>query len=66
MAVFRGIGNTGVFMLTVTKKTEGPQLDNYSTYASSLKTTREGRVNSGVYNALKEDSEVEDNRSIFY
>ncbi|AYN69152.1 peptidylprolyl isomerase [Euzebyella marina] len=59
-------GNTGVFMLTVTKKTEGPQLDNYSTYANSLKTIREGRVNSDVYDALKEDSEVEDNRSIFY
>lgn len=59
-------GNTGIFMLSVTKKTEAPKLDNYSTYANSLKGTREARVNTAVYDALKSSAEIEDNRSIFY
>jgi len=59
-------GNSGVFKLTVTKKTEGPKLDNYSTYANSLKSTRESQVNTAVYNALKEASEIEDQRAVFY
>jgi peptidyl-prolyl cis-trans isomerase D len=59
-------GNTGVFMVKVTKKEEAPTLDNYSTYANTLKTSTAGRVNSTVYNALKEASEIEDNRAVFY
>lgn len=59
-------GNTGVFKIEVTKKTEAPELDNYSTYASSLKSTREAKVNTEVYNALKDASEIEDKRATFY
>ncbi len=59
-------GNTGVFMIKVTKKEEAPKLDNYSTYANTLKTTTAGKVNTAVYNALKEASEIEDNRAAFY
>jgi len=59
-------GNSGIFMLTVTKKAEGPKLDNYSTYATSVKTSRENQVNTAVYNALKEASEIEDQRATFY
>ncbi|MGB7394493.1 MAG: peptidylprolyl isomerase [Pricia sp.] len=59
-------GNSGVFKLTVTKKTEAPELDNYSTYASSVKTAREGQVNTAVYNALKDAAEIDDNRAAFY
>lgn len=59
-------GNTGIFMIKVTKKEEAPKLDNYSTYANTLKTNTAGRVNSAVYNALKEASEIEDNRAAFY
>lgn len=59
-------GNTGVFKIEVTKKTEAPKLDNYSTYATSLKSTREARVNTEVYNALKDASEIEDKRATFY
>lgn len=59
-------GNTGVFKITVTKKTEAPELDNYSTYASSVERTRKGQVNTEVYQALKEASEIEDNRAVFY
>lgn len=59
-------GNTGVFMIKVTKKEEAPKLDNYSTYANTLKSATAAKVNSAVYNALKDASEVEDNRATFY
>ncbi|WP_298477905.1 peptidylprolyl isomerase [uncultured Maribacter sp.] len=59
-------GNTGVFMVTVTKKTDAVKLDNYSTYANSLKNANSAKVNTAVYNALKDGSEIIDNRATFY
>lgn len=59
-------GETGIFMINVTKKTAAPTLDNYSTYANTLKTTSASKVTTAVYNALKEASEIEDNRATFY
>ncbi|NHF61525.1 peptidylprolyl isomerase [Flavobacteriaceae bacterium TP-CH-4] len=59
-------GNTGVFMVTVTKKEKPIELDNYSTYANTLKNNRVGKVNTAVVDALKEKAEIEDKRSTFY
>lgn len=59
-------GETGVFLISITKKEEAPKLDNYSTYANSLKSASGAKVNTAVYNALKESSEIEDNRATFY
>ena len=59
-------GESGVFLISVTKKEEAPKLDNYSTFANTLKTTNAAKVNTAVYNALKEASEIEDNRAIYY
>lgn len=59
-------GESGVFMVQVTKKEDAPKLDNYSTYAKSLQSSSAAKVNSAVYNALKEASEIEDKRAIFY
>jgi len=59
-------GNTGVFMIKVTKKEAASKMDNYSTYANTLKTAAAGKVNSAVYNALKEASDIEDKRDTFY
>jgi len=59
-------GASGVFMVQVTKKTDAVTLDNYSTYANSLKTENSSKVNTAVYNALKEGSEITDNRAAFY
>jgi len=59
-------GDSGVYMLTVTKKEEAAKLDNYSTYANNLQAGAAGRVNFAVYNALKESSVIEDKRAIFY
>ncbi|MDF4203739.1 SurA N-terminal domain-containing protein [Maribacter sp. SA7] len=59
-------GNTGVFKIEIVKKTEAPKLDNYSVYANALKTGAASRVNTEVYNALKDGSEIEDKRATFY
>ncbi|MCW5515136.1 peptidylprolyl isomerase [Muriicola sp. Z0-33] len=59
-------GETGIFKLEVTKKEEAPELENYSTYATSLQTANAARVSSEVFNALKEKAEIKDNRSVFY
>jgi peptidyl-prolyl cis-trans isomerase D len=59
-------GDSGIYILTVTKKEEAAKLDNYSTYANNLQASAAGRVNFTVYNALKESSTIEDNRATFY
>lgn len=59
-------GETGIFMVTLSKKQEAPKLDNYSTYANNLKAAAATKVNTAVYDALKEGAVIEDNRSIFY
>ncbi|MGW9684099.1 peptidylprolyl isomerase [Flagellimonas sp. 2504JD1-5] len=59
-------GETGVFMVKVTKKEDAPNVDNFSTYANTLKTNAASQVNNAVYNALKEGAEIEDNRATFY
>jgi peptidyl-prolyl cis-trans isomerase D len=59
-------GETGIFMVKVTKKVEAPKLDNYITYANALRTSNGSKVGNGVYNALKEKAEIEDKRGMFY
>ena len=59
-------GETGVFIIKVTKKTPGAEIQNFSTYEQTLTTANRNAVNGAVYNALKEASEIEDNRATFY
>nr|WP_297787728.1 peptidylprolyl isomerase [uncultured Allomuricauda sp.] len=59
-------GNSGVFMIKVTNKTEAPDVENYSTYAHNLQGSAAAGVNGAVYNALKEKAEIEDKRATFY
>jgi peptidyl-prolyl cis-trans isomerase D len=59
-------GETGIFMVEVTNKEIAPVLDNYATYSSTLFSTRSASVNNRVYNALKKEADIEDNRSVFY
>ncbi|MFD2099717.1 peptidylprolyl isomerase [Flagellimonas iocasae] len=59
-------GVTGVFMVKVIKKEAAPGVDNFSTYANSLRTSAANRVNGAVYNALKDKAEIEDKRATFY
>ncbi|WP_340199877.1 peptidylprolyl isomerase [Ascidiimonas sp. W6] len=59
-------GENGVFMVQVTKKENSIELDNYGTYANTIKTATRNSVNSKVFTALKEAAKIEDNRSDFY
>ena len=59
-------GESGVFVIKVTKKEEAAKLDNYSTYANTLKTSNVNKVFGAVPSALKAAAEIEDNRAVFY
>ncbi|RNC92639.1 MAG: peptidylprolyl isomerase [Allomuricauda sp.] len=59
-------GQSGVYKVKVTGKTESVKLNNYSTYAKDLITTNANRVNGSVYNALKDGADIEDKRATFY
>lgn len=59
-------GDTGVFMFEVVSKEEAPQLDNYVPYANDLKAAGSSKVNAAVYEALKENADIQDNRATFY
>ena len=59
-------GETGVFKLEVTQKEVSPDLPNYATYANTVGTANSNRVNTAVFTALKNKSDIEDNRAVFY
>jgi len=59
-------GETGVFMITLTKKQAATPLENYSTYANTIKTSSASNVNTAVYDALKKKADIEDKRKTFY
>ncbi len=59
-------GESGIYMVQVTQKEAAPSIDNFSTYANTLRTSKANRVNSDAYNALKEKADIEDKRATFY
>jgi peptidyl-prolyl cis-trans isomerase D len=59
-------GESGIFKIQLVSKEAGVELDNYSTYASSIAARRLSSASFSAYNALEKAAEVEDNRSIFY
>lgn len=59
-------GQSGIFMITLTKKEVAPKLENYSTFANSLQSANASKVTSAVYDALKAASKIEDKRATFY
>ena len=59
-------GDNGVFMVELTQLEKAPELDNYATFANTVRNQRQGRVNTSLYNALKETADIEDNRKDFY
>ncbi|MFI1770456.1 SurA N-terminal domain-containing protein [Thalassobellus citreus] len=56
-------GNNGVYMIQVTKVTPAIELDNYQAVANRVEQQKSNVVNSKLYNALKEASDIEDNRA---
>ncbi|RYH75757.1 peptidylprolyl isomerase [Flavobacteriaceae bacterium 144Ye] len=59
-------GVKGVYVVEVTKATPASKLDNYQPIANRLSATRGSSVLTKAYNALKEASDIEDNRANFY
>ncbi|MBT8288434.1 MAG: peptidylprolyl isomerase [Flavobacteriaceae bacterium] len=59
-------GNNGVYMVEVTKITPAPVLPGYQAIASRLSTTKVNTAATALYDALKDASEIEDNRAAFY
>jgi len=59
-------GESGIFLIEVSKKESAAELENYSTYAGNLQTANAARVNNAVFTALKNKADIEDNRSVFY
>jgi len=56
-------GANGVYMVQVTKVTPAVKLDNYQAVANRVEQQKLNVVSSKLYNALKEASEIEDNRA---
>ena len=59
-------GDNGVFMAQVLKINKAPDLENYSNYSNQLKTATTGTISNGVFQALKNAADIEDNRADFY
>ena len=57
------IGSKGVYMIEVTKKTPAVKLENYQSSANQVATEKSTAINTRLYNALKEASEIEDYRA---
>ena len=59
-------GNTGVYVVEVTKVTPAPAMASYQAAANRVGQAKENVVNTQLYNALKDAAEIEDNRAVFY
>ena len=59
-------GETGVFMVKLTKKEAAADIANFSTFANTISNQSRNSVNTSVFNALKENADIEDNRATFY
>ncbi len=56
-------GEKGVYIVEVTKITPAVALDNYQSFANQVERQKAGTVTTKLYNALKEASDIEDNRA---
>lgn len=59
-------GNSGVFVIQVTKFTPAAELPNYQAAANRIGSAKSATVNTALLNALKEAAKIEDNRATFY
>ena len=59
-------GNTGVYVVEVTRVTPAVALTSYQAAANRVGQAKENVVNTQLYNALKDAAEIEDNRAVFY
>ena len=57
------VGENGVYMVQVTKATPAVELANYQAFANQVGQQKQTAVDSRLYTALKEASNIEDNRA---
>ena len=60
------IGNSGVFKLKISKKSNAEDLPDYSELASKMETEERKNLSNLIISALENIAEIEDNRSTFY
>lgn len=59
-------GDKGVYMVSVTNKTQAPKLDNYQAVSNRMTTARVNEAQTKAFEALKEKADIEDYRAKFY
>jgi parvulin-like peptidyl-prolyl isomerase len=59
-------GNLGVYIVQATKVTPADAQPGYQAAANRVSTTKVNNVDAVLYNALKDASEIDDNRATFY
>lgn len=59
-------GNAGVLLVEVMNREEAIEPDDMTSAKRQLKTTFSNRVVNDVFNAIRENARIEDNRSLFY
>tara|TARA_B110001452_G_scaffold129280_1_gene107467 strand:- start:858 stop:3005 length:2148 start_codon:yes stop_codon:yes gene_type:complete len=60
------LGNSGVFYVYLEKLNKAADLPNYQAFAENLSVSKTNNLNTKVYEALKDASEIDDKRSLFY
>ena len=60
------LGNSGVFYVYLEKLNKAEDLPNYFSFANSLSSSKTNNLNTKVYEALKDASNIDDKRSLFY
>jgi len=59
-------GNNGVYLVSVTDKTEAAESTNLGLSRTSMQVTNDGKVDNALLNNLKESVEISDERYRFY
>mgnify|MGYP003295844082 CR=1 FL=1 len=59
-------GNNGVYVVEVTSINRAPDMESYRSYATQQTQLRRQGVEDRVFQALKKNAEIEDNRANFY
>ncbi|MDW5287933.1 SurA N-terminal domain-containing protein [Formosa sp. PL04] len=57
------VGENGVYMVEVTKVSPAAGLDNYQAFANRVGQQKDNAVNTKLFTALKDASDIEDNRA---
>ncbi len=60
------IGTNGVYVIVIDEFVEPQPIEDYSMYKLQMENKFNQKVNNGIYRALEENADIEDNRYLFY